>query len=300
MIFACRQLFPRKGIRFLIEAAAQLKPRFPDLHVVVAGDGFERPDLHQAGRAARHRGARDLSRLGPEQPTLPPYYRAAAISVIPSLEEGFGIPAAEAMGCETPVVASDAGGLPEVVEHGVTGLDRPPGRLRPRWRRRWTRSWPIPLGALRWAAPAGSARCGSSTGIAPRSSSSRSTRACGSRRAGDRSAVRVSLGRGSSRVHHGRVAPDPRGLPRLRRPEHLLRQHGPVHQPPRMAGEGSHALQAPSWPTATRCISSRRRAGLVSWSRPRCPPGGTQLRPAAPGAAGARDTSWVCTAAWTT
>ena len=45
MIFACRQLFPRKGIRFLIEAAAKLKPRFPDLKVVVAGDGFERPDL---------------------------------------------------------------------------------------------------------------------------------------------------------------------------------------------------------------------------------------------------------------
>jgi glycosyltransferase involved in cell wall biosynthesis len=47
--------------------------------------------------------------------------------VIPSLEEGFGIPAAEAMGCETPVVASDAGGLPEVVEDGVTGLIVPRG-----------------------------------------------------------------------------------------------------------------------------------------------------------------------------
>jgi glycosyltransferase involved in cell wall biosynthesis len=49
------------------------------------------------------------------------------VSVIPSLEEGFGIPAAEAMGCETPVVASDAGGLPEVVENGVTGLVVPRG-----------------------------------------------------------------------------------------------------------------------------------------------------------------------------
>ena len=45
MIFACRQLFPRKGIRFLVEAAAQLKPRFPELKVVLAGDGFERPTL---------------------------------------------------------------------------------------------------------------------------------------------------------------------------------------------------------------------------------------------------------------
>jgi glycosyltransferase involved in cell wall biosynthesis len=126
MIFACRQLFPRKGIRFLIEAVAQLRPRFPDLHLVLAGDGFERPDLV---RLAERLG------LGPRvtflgwvpNAALPPYYRAAAVSVIPSLEEGFGIPAAEAMGCEVPVVATDAGGLPEVVEHGVTGLVVPRG-----------------------------------------------------------------------------------------------------------------------------------------------------------------------------
>ena len=126
MIFACRQLFPRKGIRFLIEAAAQLKPRYPDLKVVLAGDGFERPELIQL---AENLGiASDVTFLGwVANSELPPYYRAAAVSVIPSLEEGFGIPAAEAMGCETAVVASDAGGLPEVVQHGVTGLVVPRG-----------------------------------------------------------------------------------------------------------------------------------------------------------------------------
>jgi glycosyltransferase involved in cell wall biosynthesis len=126
MIFACRQLFPRKGIRFLLEAAAQLKPQFPDLKVVLAGDGFERPELV---RLADQLGiGPDVTFLGWVPNTdLPPYYRAAAVSVIPSLEEGFGIPAAEAMGCEIPVVASDAGGLPEVVENGVTGLVVPRG-----------------------------------------------------------------------------------------------------------------------------------------------------------------------------
>jgi glycosyltransferase involved in cell wall biosynthesis len=126
MIFACRQLFPRKGIRFLIEAAARLKPRFPDLKVVVAGDGFERPELIHLAESLGI--AEDVTFLGWVANTdLPPYYRAAAVSVIPSLEEGFGIPAAEAMGCETAVVASDAGGLPEVVQHGVTGLVVPRG-----------------------------------------------------------------------------------------------------------------------------------------------------------------------------
>ncbi|HET6579368.1 MAG TPA: glycosyltransferase [Gemmatimonadales bacterium] len=126
MIFACRQLFPRKGIRFLIEAAAALKPRFPDVKVVIAGDGFERPELISLAESLGI--ARDVTFLGwVPNSELPPYYRAAAVSVIPSLEEGFGIPAAEAMGCQTPVVASDAGGLPEVVENGVTGLVVPRG-----------------------------------------------------------------------------------------------------------------------------------------------------------------------------
>jgi glycosyltransferase involved in cell wall biosynthesis len=126
MIFACRQLFPRKGIRFLIEAAAELKPQYPDLKVVLAGDGFERPELT---RLAADLGIGDaVTFLGWVPNTdLPQYYRAAAVSVIPSLEEGFGIPAAEAMGCEVAVVASDAGGLPEVVENGVTGLVVPRG-----------------------------------------------------------------------------------------------------------------------------------------------------------------------------
>jgi glycosyltransferase involved in cell wall biosynthesis len=126
MIFACRQLFPRKGIRFLVEAVAQLKPRYPDLKLVLAGDGFERPALVKL--ASELGIGDDVTFLGwVPNVALPEYYRAAAISVIPSLEEGFGIPAAEAMGCEVPVVASDAGGLPEVVEHGVTGLVVPRG-----------------------------------------------------------------------------------------------------------------------------------------------------------------------------
>lgn len=126
MIFACRQLFPRKGIRFLLEAGAQLKPQYPDLKIVLAGDGFERPALAQL---ADELGiGSDVTFLGwVPNAELPPYYRAAAVSVIPSLEEGFGIPAAEAMGCEVAVVASDAGGLPEVVEHNVTGLVVPRG-----------------------------------------------------------------------------------------------------------------------------------------------------------------------------
>jgi glycosyltransferase involved in cell wall biosynthesis len=126
LIFACRQLFPRKGIRFLIQAAARLRPRYPDLRLVIAGDGFERSELESLAASS---GVADVTTFVGWVPNraLPPYYRACAVSVIPSLEEGFGIPAAEAMGCEAPVVASDAGGLPEVVADGVTGFVVPKG-----------------------------------------------------------------------------------------------------------------------------------------------------------------------------
>src|SRR6476659_8874367 len=78
MIFACRQLFPRKGIRFLLEAAAQLKPEFPDLKIVIAGDGFEWPALVRLAEELGIGG--DVTFLGwVSNAELPPYYRAAAV-----------------------------------------------------------------------------------------------------------------------------------------------------------------------------------------------------------------------------
>jgi glycosyltransferase involved in cell wall biosynthesis len=126
MVFACRQLFPRKGIRVLIEATAKLLLKYPDISLIIAGDGFERPVLE---KLTRDLGIDNRTTfLGwMSNKDLPPYYRGCAVSVIPSLEEGFGIPAAEAMGCEAAVVATDAGGLPEVVADGVTGFIVPKG-----------------------------------------------------------------------------------------------------------------------------------------------------------------------------
>lgn len=121
MIFACRQLIPRKGIRFLIEATAMLAEDYPDAQLVVAGDGIERESLEELAKSL---GIADRVHLIGWVPNtaLPDFFRSAVMSVIPSIEEGFGIPAAEAMGCQLPVIATDAGGLPEVVDDGVTGF----------------------------------------------------------------------------------------------------------------------------------------------------------------------------------
>ncbi len=53
-------------------------------------------------------------------------YSAAEVAITPSLYEGFGLPAAEAMACEVPVIATTAGALPEVVKEGETGILVPP------------------------------------------------------------------------------------------------------------------------------------------------------------------------------
>jgi glycosyltransferase involved in cell wall biosynthesis len=55
-------------------------------------------------------------------------YAEAQVAVVPSLYEGFSLPAVEALACGVPLVATTGGALPEVVgEHGVTGLLVPPG-----------------------------------------------------------------------------------------------------------------------------------------------------------------------------
>ena len=54
-------------------------------------------------------------------------YNSAQIVVSPSLYEGFGLPAAEAMACGTPVIATTAGAFPEFIDDGRTGILVPPG-----------------------------------------------------------------------------------------------------------------------------------------------------------------------------
>src|SRR5690348_6509500 len=86
MVFACRQLFPRKGIRFLIEAAAKLTPRFPVLRVVVAGDGLLRPGTRRQAVRSEVRAAHGL-RMPPADPAerhpVPDRGRGQAHAAVP-------------------------------------------------------------------------------------------------------------------------------------------------------------------------------------------------------------------------
>jgi N-acetyl-alpha-D-glucosaminyl L-malate synthase BshA len=87
--------------------------------LMLVGDG---PDAPAAARLARQLGVlSDIEFLG-EQDSVIPLLSAADVFLLPSDQESFGLAALEAMACGVPVVASNAGGIPEVVEHEVSGF----------------------------------------------------------------------------------------------------------------------------------------------------------------------------------
>lgn len=116
-------LIPVKNLPALVRAYGALIAARPDLAevqlVLVGGAGWGAQEVREQIRASRLEDRVHLTGFVPE-PDLPALYRAAELFVFPSLYEGFGIPALEAMASGTPLVCSRASCLPEVV--GGAGL----------------------------------------------------------------------------------------------------------------------------------------------------------------------------------
>jgi N-acetyl-alpha-D-glucosaminyl L-malate synthase BshA len=114
---------PVKRIDSVVEVFARIASRVPAV-LLLAGDG---PEVPTARRLARQLNVSDRVHMLGAQENVLPLLSMADLFLLPSEQESFGLAALEAMACEVPVVTSDAGGLPEVIEHGVTGFLHPIG-----------------------------------------------------------------------------------------------------------------------------------------------------------------------------
>ncbi len=113
------RLSPEKGQRVAIEALFLITREYPRARLLLAGAGKELEDLKMAAEAL---GLADRVEFPGFLPDSREMMSACNVVLIPSLKEGFGLAAVEAMALERPVVASAVGGLNEIVVPGETGF----------------------------------------------------------------------------------------------------------------------------------------------------------------------------------
>ncbi|MDH7602909.1 MAG: glycosyltransferase family 4 protein [Armatimonadota bacterium] len=113
------RLSPEKGQRVAIEAMFLIQDDIPNARLVIAGDGPERESLLTCARVL---GVADRVDFVGFVKDVRHLMSACDVVVVPSLKEGFGLVAVEAMALERPVAASATGGLPEIVLQGETGI----------------------------------------------------------------------------------------------------------------------------------------------------------------------------------
>ncbi|MFB7288365.1 glycosyltransferase family 4 protein [Actinacidiphila glaucinigra] len=118
---------PLKGLVHLVEALAKLRTEHPDAHLVVVGKRADDGPVAAAIERYGLGGAVDFVK-GISDEELVDLVRGAQVACVPSLYEGFSLPAAEAMATGTPLVATTGGAIPEVSgPDGETCLAVPPG-----------------------------------------------------------------------------------------------------------------------------------------------------------------------------
>jgi N-acetyl-alpha-D-glucosaminyl L-malate synthase BshA len=116
---------PVKRIDAVMQVFARISRQTP-ARLLLVGDG---PELDTAYRLGRELAVADRTHVLGAQELMIPLLSIADVFLLPSAQESFGLAALEAMACGVPVVASNVGGLPEVIEHGVSGFLHPPDDL---------------------------------------------------------------------------------------------------------------------------------------------------------------------------
>ena len=119
VILSVAELHERKGLKYLIKALPSIIEEKPQTILVIAGSGPLRNDLE---KLAMREGMMDHVRFLGFKKDIPHIMAASDIFVLPSKKEAFGLVLLEACIARVPVVASNVGGIPEIIEHEKNGL----------------------------------------------------------------------------------------------------------------------------------------------------------------------------------
>ena len=118
---------PLKGLTYLIEALAKVRTERDDAHLVVIGRPRHKSAVPSQIERLGLQGAIEFV-SGVSDERIVELYAEAEVAVVPSLYEGFSLPAIEAMACGVPLVTTTGGALPEVVgRYGESAMTVPPG-----------------------------------------------------------------------------------------------------------------------------------------------------------------------------
>ena len=126
VIGAAGQLIPRKGHRYLLQAIADLRDRYPNLRLVLFGEGYLNNQLRAQAASL---GLGEVVQFAGFRNDLDDFLACFDLFAQPSLAEGLGVAALKASAAGVPVIGFSAGGMTEAVAHGETGILVPPGDI---------------------------------------------------------------------------------------------------------------------------------------------------------------------------
>jgi glycosyltransferase involved in cell wall biosynthesis len=131
-VVACAaRLFRGKGQDEMVRAVAAIRDEFPDVRLLIIGrddrQAMQTSFTEELTMLAKELGVLDQVIFTGHRPDMPALLAACDVFALSSLEEPFGLVFLEAMAMKKPVIALDSGGVPEVVEHGKSGLLSPEG-----------------------------------------------------------------------------------------------------------------------------------------------------------------------------
>lgn len=118
VILSIAELHPRKGLKYLIEAYAEIEQKEPKTKLVIVGDGPERKTLEKLIKKLK---LENKVLLPGKQENISQILKSAQLFVLPSVKEAFGLVVLEAMAAQIPIVATRVGGIPEIVENTKSG-----------------------------------------------------------------------------------------------------------------------------------------------------------------------------------